>query len=623
MFRLFALCLLCGCSDYDFSSPTDVPAGTEDDGEAPVCTWEEPASYAPAPTAPCAADPVISDFEPVVEWHWDVNPADPAFTVVETTPAVANLTDDNNDGLIDANDVPDIVFTAYTERAWHGPGYVVALSGADGSTLWALNAADLGHTPLAVSGMLVADLEGAGDPSVFVATTDGLLCLTGEGDVRWFAAVSTMAGGWSLPAAGDVDGDGLSEIVLGGNLIDSEGNVVWTADDADGQRHTGAFPVDLDGDGLQEIVSGGVLFSYDGVRLWDDGTGLYGWTAVADLDGDGVPEIIKSEHRYRVVTYDLYGNQIWEFDLEDGDSGGPPTVADFDGDGQPEIGVASRYLYRVLEGDGSVLWSVETQEYSSGFTGSSVFDFEGDGAAEVVYADERVLWIFDGATGAVELEWDMHDSGTKLEYPVVADVDGDGATEIVVVHGRDNDDDPSRTGVSVIADANDTWMAARPVWNQHAYFISNVDDDAGIPANPAANWTKWNSFRAAHSESPLGLALPDLRTGEPAICTEICDADEVEMYLPAENGGARDAAAVSLAVYRLDGTSETLARELEVPALSAGGQVWLGPIVVSRSDFGSAGLLMRVDPSDAGGDGEVLECDEANNVHVVPSFPCD
>ena len=50
-------------------------------------------------------------------------------------------------------------------------------------------------------------------------------------------------------------------------------------------------------------------------------------------------------------------------------------------------------------------------------TGSSVFDFEGDGAAEVVYADEETLWIFDGATGTIEMAWTEHGSGTRFEYP--------------------------------------------------------------------------------------------------------------------------------------------------------------------------------------------------------------
>ena len=72
------------------------------------------------------------------------------------------------------------------------------------------------------------------------------------------------------------------------------------------------------------------------------------------------------------------------------------------------------------------------QETTSGNTGSTVFDFNGDGAFEVVYRDEAVP-IHNQRYG-----WHHHDnhrpckSLTWTEYPVVADVDGDGATEICV-----------------------------------------------------------------------------------------------------------------------------------------------------------------------------------------------
>ena len=63
-----------------------------------------------------------------------------------------------------------------------------------------------------------------------------------------------------------------------------------------------------------------------------------------------------------------------------------------DGDGRLEIGSVNEHVYTVVD-DGRVLWTVVVAEKSSGFTGSSVFAFEGDGAAEVVYRDEVRLRI--------------------------------------------------------------------------------------------------------------------------------------------------------------------------------------------------------------------------------------
>ncbi|MFO0568397.1 MAG: hypothetical protein U0263_22235 [Polyangiaceae bacterium] len=48
-----------------------------------------------------------------------------------------------------------------------------------------------------------------------------------------------------------------------------------------------------------------------------------------------------------------------------------------------------------------ILWSRRTQDISSNITGSSVFDFEDDGKAEVVYADEVFVRVYDGTSGKV------------------------------------------------------------------------------------------------------------------------------------------------------------------------------------------------------------------------------
>ena len=73
----------------------------------------------------------------------------------------------------------------------------------------------------------------------------------------------------------------------------------------------------------------------------------------------------------------------------------------------------------------SVKWSSPTQDGSSNRTGSSVFDFQGDGAAEVVYGDECYFRVYEGETGDVVYEIEMS-TATIHEYPLVADVDGDG-----------------------------------------------------------------------------------------------------------------------------------------------------------------------------------------------------
>ena len=57
----------------------------------------------------------------------------------------------------------------------------------------------------------------------------------------------------------------------------------------------------------------------------------------------------------------------------------------------------------------------------SAVTGSAVYDFEGDGIADVVYADEVNLYVYSGVDGAVKLLYDGHNSGTLIEYPIVVE----------------------------------------------------------------------------------------------------------------------------------------------------------------------------------------------------------
>ena len=68
-----------------------------------------------------------------------------------------------------------------------------------------------------------------------------------------------------------------------------------------------------------------------------------------------------------------------------------------------------------------LLWSRPSQDSSSNKTGSSVFDFEGDGSAEAVYGDECFLRVYNGGSGEV-LFSGPRSSCTWHEMPIVADV---------------------------------------------------------------------------------------------------------------------------------------------------------------------------------------------------------
>jgi hypothetical protein len=146
-------------------------------------------------------------------------------------------------------------------------------------------------------------------------------------------------------------------------------------------------------------------------------------------------------------------------------------------------------------------------------TGSSVFDFDGDGVAEVVYADETHLRIYDGSTGTVLYET-CNTSGTLWEYPLVADVTNDGHADIVVAsnsYSSQSCGGLKTAGVRVFGDTEGKWVRTRRIWNQHAYHVTNVNEDGTIPVVELPNYLQpgLNNFR--QNVQPTGqFSAPDL-----------------------------------------------------------------------------------------------------------------
>jgi hypothetical protein len=148
-----------------------------------------------------------------------------------------------------------------------------------------------------------------------------------------------------------------------------------------------------------------------------------------------------------------------------------------------------------------------------------VFDFLGNGKAEVVYSDEEYMRIYDGTTGNVLFKV-CNTTGTLVEFPVIADVDNDGHADIVVVSNAYASGSPeyqcndgtaiAQSGVRVFGDANGTWVRTPPVWNEHAYHITNVTPDGLIPVHELPNYKQpgFNNFRQNKQPGSV-FAAPD------------------------------------------------------------------------------------------------------------------
>ncbi len=362
---------------------------------------------------------------------------------------------------------------------------------------------------------------------------------------------------------------------------------------------------DLDGDGLMEVITGSHIQEWDGtLRCTTDLRD--GWPAVADLDGDGDGEIVVSGSS-AIHIFDHNCGLIDAWALEDDGRGGPPTIADYDGDGVPEIGLPSKLFYATYELDGTLKWTTPVNDDSSNCTGSSVFDFEEDGYAEVVYADEVDLWIISGYSGRPLLRYAGHSSGTDNEYPLIVDVDGDGETEIL--HA-------GNFGLYVLGSI-DGWAPSRPVWNQHAYWLTNINDDLTIPSPTPQNWPEYNSFRSGdlRVNAGQGARLVDAKPFVHDICEIECEDGTVQVALSPNNEGLADAVdGVNLAIYaeQTDG-SRVLKEALSAEDLHRAGYATEGVVLELAMTDIPTGTLILVADDDGTGTGVIEECDETNN----------
>lgn len=560
----------------------------------------------------CVARPNGGEVAPTLLWHWDGSGAvEPAFNQVMMSPMVANLDDDDGNGRIDEDDIPDVVFSTFCGDSTHciagqyqSNGILRAVSGRDGSTVFDVSDPALRVLPGAQ--VALGDIDG--DSLVEIVTCgsdeDGvgpLIAFENDGTFKWRSADPRVSCSEAGPSIADLDGDGNVEVFVRYTVVNGrDGSVVWHEACAPTWREFEHNPcdyttaADLSGDGRLEIVGGNVAFHADGSVYYDRRADFTdGYPAIGDLDGDHRPEVVVVHSRFHPYAYqgDHYLRALradgslafGPIDLNQGlappadiaeqeiAGGGPPTIANFDDDPEPEIGVAGAYGYVVFEPNGTLRWSSITDDRSSRKTGSSVFDFDGDGVAEVLYNDHAWLRVYDGPTGEVRFCM-CNTSATLWEYPVVVDVNNDAHAEIVLAS---NDVDApqcgltpmlgaceraritagearSTHGIRVFGSPTRDWVATRRIWNQHTYHVTNVTESGGIPNRERPNWlSSLNNFR--QNIQPGASNIADVVPRDLAVSLRECPTRVTLHFIVMNAGWAAAPANVPVTVFVEEG----------------------------------------------------------------------
>lgn len=338
----------------------------------------------------------------------------------------------------------------------------------------------------------------------------------------------------------DMDGDGKAEIYLRDRIYAAEtGALLATANgNWDLDVTSGPVAVNINGDAKMELVCGTKIYSIPSfadrnpatpalltlvsdmntitankafVKLAIDpveyGTDTHSMCSVADIDRDGSMDVVisgalnavngptavfywnvaKGTVSHYIPSDPSYANG-WPWGT------GRVNLGDANGDGRTDLSFISGSRLHCLTTDaaGSLvpLWAAPRiiNDSRSGVLTVSIYDFNNDGAPEMVYRDSQELAVVDGATGTTKLWSAVCQSHTYTEGPVIADVNGDGGTDICVpcnTNNAFNVNDPIQQQAlgqfRLYYSSGNEWLPTRKVWNQPGYFVVNIKDDLTLP----------------------------------------------------------------------------------------------------------------------------------------------
>ena len=464
---------------------------------------------------------------------WDV-------TLIHSTPEVVASYAPVMAGDIDSNSVVDILISHFNGNNYR-TNTLDVYSGNDLSLQYRFNIQDSIYNTTGNYALCRYPLpDGSQQGAIFVHSYDRKIrSYTIDGTLLNVSDRATSCEG--MVSFADFNGDGFPEVYAGSDIFDAA-TLKWLCSGPEngnkGESYRGSAPGVVNshrcyyamslasnvlGNAKQELICGNTIYNVNINSRTNpalnsitvnktitppNGYSQDGHVSLADFDLDGECEVLVTrndtdDHTMGTVYFYAYkpsNGQIIFQETVQCLCTGYPLIGNIDDDPHPEIVFLEKqeswqpmYIYcwrYTLQSGLTTLWK-HRHDDSSGQTGITLFDFNQDDIMELVYRDSDNLRIINGSgkshiTGndtirPYNIYTRMMAAGTGCEYPIVADVNGDGSAEILVSGMLDQSANlPGVGGLHMFGNPGN-WAPARPVWNQYMYHVTNVNEDLTIP----------------------------------------------------------------------------------------------------------------------------------------------